>query len=417
MPATQKIIDVINTARESGEAGSSIVQRALEALRIHFNMDVAYVSEFVGDRSVFRQVDAPGLEELIKPDDSQSLDDVYCRYILEGRLPELIPDTSKEPVAASMPITSALPIGAHMSVPVRMPDGTTYGMFCCLSFEPKESLNERDLRMMRVFADLAAFEIHRELEAKREVEEKLSRIREVIDEEKLSIVFQPIRDLEMRSTIGLECLSRISATPERTPDLWFAEAGEAGLGEELELVALGEALSVLSAFPEDLYLSVNASPDVVLSERFHALLSDKPVERIVLELTEHAHVADYDRLVEVLRPLRERGMRLAVDDAGAGYSTLQHILQLRPDLIKLDITLTRCIDLDPARQALASALVSFSRNIDSRIVAEGIETESELRALRKLGIDAAQGYHLARPMALEAVLSYLAMGRRERRVA
>ena len=96
--------------------------------------------------------------------DSHSLDDVYCRHILEGRLPELIPDTSLEPLAKAMPITAAANIGCHISVPIRLPDGRPYGMFCCLGFEANPSLNARDLQTMRAFADLAAFEINRDLD-------------------------------------------------------------------------------------------------------------------------------------------------------------------------------------------------------------------------------------------------------------
>lgn len=124
----------------------------------------------------------------------------------------------------------------------------------------------------------------------------------------------------------------------------------------------------------------------------------------MLEITEHAHVEDYNCLLQAIEPLRARGVRLAVDDAGAGYSSLQHILQLQPDLIKLDIGLTRSIDLDPARRALASALVSFARETGSHIIAEGVETASELAALRSIGVDKAQGYFLGRPMHLEAAV-------------
>ena len=135
------------------------VKRSLQAIRAHLGMEVAYVSEFVGNQTVFREVDAPGLEAMIKVGDSQSLDDVYCRHILEGRLPQLIADTSTEPLAMAMPITHAVPIGKHMSVPIRLPDGSVHGMFCCLGFKSDHSLRQRDLQMMRVFADLAAFEI------------------------------------------------------------------------------------------------------------------------------------------------------------------------------------------------------------------------------------------------------------------
>ena len=117
----------------------------------------------------------------------------------------------------------------------------------------------------------------------------------------------------------------------------------------------------------------------------------------MLELTEHAGIADYNELAEALAPLRESGVRLSVDDAGAGFASLRHILNLRPDIIKLDIGLIRGIDADPARRALASALVGFAAEIGAVIVAEGIETPDELATLCALRVTYGQGYHLARP--------------------
>lgn len=387
--------------------GNSMVKRSLEAIRTHLGMEVAYISEFVGDRSVFREVDAPGLEAMIKVGDSQSLDDVYCRHILEGRLPQLIPDTSAEPLAMTLPITQAVPIGKHVSVPIRMPDGEVHGMFCCLGFKADRSLHERDLQMMRVFADLTAFEISNERAAKKTATEKEQRVKAAIAENQLSILYQPIWNIENRRPVGFECLARFSAAPSRSPDKWFAEAAETGLGLELELLAIAQALSAFPSFPPEVYLAVNASPETILSGQLDGLLADMPAERIVLEVTEHAHVEDYDRLLCALQALRIRGVRIAVDDAGAGYSSLQHILQLQPDLIKLDMGITRHIDLDLARRALASALVVFAAETGSSIIAEGVETASELRALQNIGVEKAQGYFLGRPMSRDDAVALL----------
>ena len=123
-----------------------------------------------------------------------------------------------------------------------------------------------------------------------------------------------------------------------------------------------------------------------------------PLERIVVEMTEHAPVGDYDGLNTALQPLRDAGARVAVDDAGAGFASLRHILLLAPDIIKLDISLTRGIDSDRSRRALSYALVAFARETQTTIVAEGIETEAELRALRDIGVTHGQGFLLARPM-------------------
>jgi EAL domain-containing protein (putative c-di-GMP-specific phosphodiesterase class I) len=396
----QSVWSLHDKVRRGAESAHSdeLIKRALVAIRTHLGMDVAYVSQFETDRTVLRVVDAPGREHIIKPGDWRPADESYCRQILEGRLPQVIPDMAAEPVAAAMMLTRAIPVGRHMGVPICLPDGSTYGMFCCLGVEPDRSLCERDLQMLKAFADLAAFEITREVAAAEETNDKLQRIRKAIDNKEVSTLYQPIWHIESSRLLGFECLSRFSAGPSRSPQCWFAEAAEVGLGAELELAAAELGLATLGRLPPDMYLSVNVSPQTILDSGFYALMRDKPVGRIVLEITEHAHVDDYDRLISILSPLRRRGLRVAVDDAGAGYASLQHILLISPDLIKLDVALTRHIDLDPARKALASALIGFARNTGSRIIAEGVETASELSTLRSIGIAKAQGYYLGRPM-------------------
>lgn len=147
---------------------------------------------------------------------------------------------------------------------------------------------------------------------------------------------------------------------------------------------------------------MNAGPTTVLDPALYELLRAYDPERIVLELTEHAVVDSYGDLERALGPLRFLGVKLAIDDAGAGYSGLQHILRLRPDILKLDMSLTRDIDSDSAKRSLAAALVHFTRETRSLIVAEGIETEAEHETLRALGVHRGQGYLLGRPLPLAA---------------
>ncbi len=127
--------------------------------------------------------------------------------------------------------------------------------------------------------------------------------------------------------------------------------------------------------PSGLYLSINASPATIVSAEFRAAMAEIPAERVVLELTEHTGIDDYHLFGEAIAELRSNGLRLAVDDAGSGFSSFRHILNLRPDIIKLDIALTRGIDTDPARRALGSAMLTFGLDAyNASIVAEGIET-------------------------------------------
>lgn len=382
---------------ERNDAGNDVIQRALEAVRTHLGMEVAYLSEFVGNDSIFRVVDAPGLENLIKPGDARPLDEVYCRHILAGRLPELIPDTAAEPLCQAMPITRAVPIGSHVSIPVLLPDGKPYGMFCCLSPRANPTLTNRDLNVMRMFADMAAHQIGREVMQSRSLEEKRSTVATLMEQRSFSLVFQPIIDLGSGEIRGFESLCRFRAEPYRAPNFWFADAAAVGLGTELELAVIELAIDEAAKFPSEIYISINASPETFLDPRLTSIINGRDLSSIVFEITEHAPVSDYDELTSALDRLRTQGARIAIDDAGAGFSSLRHIVQLRPDIIKLDISLTRAVDTDVARRALASALIFFAREIGASIVAEGIETEAELQALKALGISAGQGYLLGRP--------------------
>ncbi|BBK37893.1 hypothetical protein STAQ_29710 [Allostella sp. ATCC 35155] len=374
-----------------------VIQGALVAIRKHLGMEVAYFSEFVGGMSVFRRVDAPGLEHLIKPGDSRSLDDVYCTHILEGRLPELIPDTAREPLACALPITDAVPIGSHASLPIRLRDGTPFGMFCCLSPRANPSLNQRDLDTMRVFADLVARQVNADLDQRRLLRERRAVIEEVIQDRRFEMVYQPIVDLVGMETVAYEALCRFAPQPYRSPDQWFQDATIVGLGVELELLVVEAAVADLAVLPDGMSLSINVSAATAVSGGLAAALGTRSLNRIILELTEHDRVEDYGLLQSNLAMLRSAGLRLAVDDAGAGYSGLQHLVRIAPDVIKMDMSLTRGIDRDPARRALASAMIFYGRETGSILLAEGIETEAELAMLRRLGFTRGQGYLLGRP--------------------
>ena len=246
------------------------------------------------------------------------------------------------------------------------------------------------------FERLDRFDLHRRAQTIAQINGLLSRA-------DLRVVFQPIISTETGRLVGAEALSRFEAfnpaDPPDPPDVMFAQAAEVGLGVELELLAVRIALLAAEALPHDLYVSVNASPAAVLSPKMtDALLSSRlPLNRVVLEITEHVSVTDYDQLTARIDQLRALGVRLAVDDAGAGFASFRHILRLAPEYIKLDRTLIENISEDPARRALAAAVVLFAFEMGSAVVAEGVETLAELRMTQTLGIDSAQGFLLGRP--------------------
>lgn len=377
------------------------LQDMLRAIREHLGMDVAFVSEFTAGRRVFRLVDSTYPNQPVKVNGSDPLEGSYCQRIVDGRLPELITDASLVPAAMELPVTAALPVGAHLSIPIRLADGSIYGTFCCFSYTPDITLTGRDLALMRVFADLAGRQIDRDLVGNKEKQVSKDRIQSVLDGDDLSIVYQPIYHLVRDEIVGFESLSRFSAQPLRTPDIWFQEAASVGLGALLETKAVRIALQGFKRFPSNIYLSVNFSPETLLSGSIASVLGGAPFDRIVLEITEHVLIDQYSDIAKILRPLREKGLRIAVDDAGAGYASFRHILNLAPDIIKLDISLTRDIHKDRSRRALAAALIRFSEETDCKIIAEGVETIEELDALRQLGVVQAQGYLLGRPMTLD----------------
>ncbi len=211
------------------------------------------------------------------------------------------------------------------------------------------------------------------------------------------MVYQPVVDIRTGQVVGAEALARFNTQPYRSPDEWFADAWTAGAGLQLEMHAIERALSVLDSFPPDVYIAVNTAPATLCSAALFNLLRALPPGRVVVELTEHARVDDYDALIAAVARLRAIGARLSVDDAGAGFSSFQHVLRLQPNVIKLDRSLTTKIDESPIRAALAAALVTFAESLGAQICAEGIETEAELVALQKLGVSYGQGYFLARP--------------------
>ncbi|MGZ4400455.1 MAG: EAL domain-containing protein [Gaiellaceae bacterium] len=222
-------------------------------------------------------------------------------------------------------------------------------------------------------------------------------VRALEKERAMRMAFQPIYRLDDGQIIGAEALARFSDPPQRGPEEWFAEAGEVGLRVELELAAVRKALERLDDLPPNVSLAINASPSTAMGVAFHRLLAAADSARIVIEITEHAPVDDYDELNAALDRLRQIGVRLAIDDAGAGFASLRHILRLGPEAIKLDRSLIHGIANDRPQQALAVGLISFADKAGATIVAEGIETEEELEALRALGVRYGQGYLLARP--------------------
>lgn len=227
------------------------------------------------------------------------------------------------------------------------------------------------------------------------------RIQRALSGDGFAMAFQPITDLGSGMIIGVEALARFAGPPVQGPAAWFRDASAVGMRAQLEVEAARRALASLPRLPERAFVAINVNPELAGSSELADVIPDSLAPHVVLELVDHGDVADYDSLAVPLRALRARGVRLAIDDSGEGLASLQRIAPLAPDFLKLSRSLTRSIDSDPTRRALASALVSFGTETGAAVVAEGIETPEELSALRDLGVRFGQGFLIGRPAMLE----------------
>ncbi len=227
----------------------------------------------------------------------------------------------------------------------------------------------------------------------------LSRISALLENQMLMTAFQPIYGLDSKNVVGVEALSRFVSDDGAGAELWFAEAAAVGLGANLEFSALGSAALAAANLPEHLYVAMNISPASCLDPRLPELFDhiELPIERIVLELTDGIPDEQYSHFISAITPLRERGLRIAIDDSHSSAGTLSRMLHLRADFIKLGRSVISGVDQDPTQHAVAACMVEFAAQIGSVVVAEGVETAEELTVLTELGFSAGQGYLLGRP--------------------
>jgi EAL domain-containing protein (putative c-di-GMP-specific phosphodiesterase class I) len=379
----------------------------LALVRKHLDMDVAFISEFINDERVFKVVDNPSENQIVKVGNADPINETYCQKITDEKLSPIITNTKANPITKAMPVTKKLGIGAYIGVPINLSNGKLYGTFCCYKSHHDESLNDRDLSFLNIISEIATDLIEKNLSKSVSHTHTKSVIQQIISDNDISMYFQPIYSLRHNKIAGFESLARFFTTPYKTPDIWFKEASKVGLNEALEMLAIKNAVKDMAQLNDTIYIAINCSPSHILSGALEHTLQQSDCTRLVLEITEHSPISDYEKMRTALTPLRKRGLRLAIDDVGAGFSSFQHILELEADIIKLDISLTQNINTDDRKFLLAKALCGFAKAIDCTIVAEGIETEEELNSLRKLNVDSVQGYFIGRPAAFNDALSLL----------
>lgn len=409
MSANAHLVPVAAARLSATTLQNASIERILVSLREHLGTEVALVSRFTRNNEreiayIDSIIDIP-----MGPGFREPREDSYCWYVTEGRLPEMIQDPAKHPLTGEIAITSVLPVGCHFSTPLRLSDGTTYGSLCSFSRKPDPSLTARDLAVFQGFAALVAEQIEAVVDNDYRRARIDGRITKLIAEKGLEIVQQPIHSVQTGKPVGVECLSRFPDAMMRSPDKWFDEAAEIGRGVELELLAIEAALASLDKIPDGCYISVNASPDTIMSGRLETMLEKVGKGDIVVEVTGHQHARDMNALRAALKPI-SKFARIAIDDVGLDYECLKHLVDLSPKLLKLDMELTRDIHQDLARCALVGAIVRFAEAIGSKLIAEGIEHAEEAAVLKRLGVEFGQGYLYAKPMPVADAVKHLKKG-------
>jgi EAL domain-containing protein (putative c-di-GMP-specific phosphodiesterase class I) len=382
------------TRTEAQEQVADLLRTARSAL----GLTMAFLSRLDEDTQYLEVVES-GIPLVARDGVTQVRETSFCQLILDGELPPVIPDVRRFPKAMALPAARFPRLRSYLSVPVILSDGTLYGTFCAAGLRADRELQERDRALMEVLAHAAALIVEPGFTAERRSAEIAGRMRPLAAAGGPSIVLQPIVSLETGERVGVEALSRFPSEWDRGPDVCFAEAHEIGLGGDLELAAVRSAAACLGGvLGAAEYVGVNLSPDVVMSPAARTVLAALPLDRILLELSEHDPVADYAALNAVLAPWRAAGLRLAIDDVGAGFSSLRHIVLTSPDVIKLDRALVAGVSTDPVLTTLVGSLVTFAASIGASTVAEGIETQEDAEALRALGVRLGQGWFYGRPV-------------------
>jgi EAL domain-containing protein (putative c-di-GMP-specific phosphodiesterase class I) len=367
------------------------LSRIMELALHHLDMDFVFAAEFVGDRLICRALGGDGDSFGITIGDGVPLATAYSPRMVRGEVPNAVPDARAEGLLSGTAGTANVGIGAYIGVPLFWSEKTVFGSFCCLSRHAHE-LGERDVRFMQMLADVVVVELKTRQAHARESE----RIAELVRSAAVEIALQPIFDVHDGRCLGMEALARFPAAYGSVEDV-FDSATSVGLGLPLERLALISAVAKLPLLLPEQYLSVNLTPQVALQLAETAEQRPELLRRLVLEITEREAIGSYADIRRALQPSRDLGLRLAIDDAGAGYASLKHVVELEPDFIKIDRSLVHGASSDRARRSVISAFVLLAVDLNASVVAEGVEEPSDFETIKDLGIDAAQGYLLARP--------------------
>ncbi len=374
---------------EAAQQVASLLRTARESL----GFDLAFLSRMDGTVQHLEVIESvlPLVDGMTQPQQTS-----FCQAVIDGELPAVIPDVARFPAAMRLPATEQ-GIRSFISVPVNLSDGTFYGTFCGAGLTADPALAERDRALMQVLAHAAALVVEPDIRQRRRRAAVESRLRPLLDGGGPVVLLQPIVDLANGRRVGAEALSRFPREWHQPPDECFHDAELIGERERLEIMALRRAAAHLPEVSG--YIAMNISPATLFTSAGLDFLTRLPLDRIVLELSEHDPIQDYENLKAALAPLRAGGMRLAIDDVGAGFSSLRHIVATAPDIIKLDRSIVSGVAGDAVLTVVVHALVELAGALGAKVVAEGIETATDAAALAGLGVDLGQGWHFDRAIA------------------
>lgn len=363
------MLETISRIAGRAALGEGEIERVVRYVRTHLAMDVAFVTRCTTAGQVIELLDGG---------------DERFGLRVGDLLPSAIPGTCRA--------------NAHALAPLRHCDGRLYGLLGCLAEHPRPTLRGRDDEFLQLAAALLAPSLDAHQQRREQQAGVGARTQAILDAGGPEVVYQPIAALEEQRTVAFEALARfpVHAGPA-TPDRWFIDADQVHLRTELEVAAVRAALTALQWLEAPIRIAVNVCAITLHQAALAAELVRHDLRRVIIEITEHDRVTNYARLRQVCNEFRSHGAAIAIDDAGSGYAGLHHLIETRPDIIKVDHALIHGIDRDHRRAAMVSALLTFADAIGATVLAEGIETAAELTTLRRLGVPLGQGHLLGRP--------------------
>lgn len=386
---------------ESSDSATDLVEHLLAVARDRLGMEMAWVSSFRDGMQILDHINCePGTFD-VEAGISSPLADSYCQRVVDGRLPNIIPDTAVDPITAALSVTEQLSLGSYIGFPLLGEATEPIGMLCCVRQGPATHLGDNDLHTLEIIAELVMEILTKDNPKLRHERMVEARIKRTIADRNFSVVYQPIVDVATGEVVGVEALSRFVESPAR-PSVWFAEAQSVGLGVELEIAAIELAIEGFDQLGAGQFMTLNASTETIRQSEFLNIVKQLEPSRVVVGITDTGDITLDQPLEDALRELRDLGVQIGVDHVGASFASGFDGAESGPTILSLDRSITDNIHVDPGQRALAEEVIELAKAMDARIVATGIETQLELDALMALGVDQAQGFLLAHPQRLPA---------------